>query len=358
MWKWLIPAAGLVSQTGVAVQVVRAADPVRGAEVYEGKCLPCHSLTPGQHIVGPSLDRIWNRKSGAIQGFTRYSEVMKKAGVVWNGATLDRFLKDAQAFLPGNTMAFPGIRDDRERPDLLSYLEALGSPGAPFKPPEDEGYLDQPVEIMDRKTNEVYTFDPRGGQLARISYTVSKAGAVRIRLVGRDDTSLVLRTLQNFSSSRYGPVYSVEWDGEDASGNVLDNKNVFVLFESNDRGGRGRADLHARHSPESCRDPELRIVAPGRGALLRGQASVVVAFPESPNGTAGASGDGYPGGSYEGRLYVDYALAAKVRFQKGKEYAFPLDTTKLTNGPHLVTVNMDDCNDHVGTAGIVVQVEQ
>jgi cytochrome c2 len=343
--------------TGVAFQTsgLPAADPNRGAEVYRGQCAPCHSLEPEQHLIGPSLADVWGRKGGIIEGFPRYSDVLRKADVVWNEETLDRFVKDPQDFLPGNLMPFRGIKDDRERADLIVYLKAVGATekSVRFKPPEDAGYLFHPLEIMDRNTYEAYTFDPHKDKPAKISYTVSKAGKVRIRLVRRADKALVLRTLQDWTRNRYGPVYSVEWDGKDASGNILDNKNAFVLFESMDPLGRGRAKIHLDHPKESCRDPELRIVSPRAGATIRGGTTIAVVFSESPRGTVGISAY-----DYEGRLYVDYSLVAKLRFRKGEEHRFALDTTQLANGPHVLTVNMDDLNDHIGTASTIVMVER
>jgi len=95
---------------------------------------------------------------------------------------------------------------------------------APFKPPEDQGYLANALAIMDRQTYEAYSVDPSAGTPARIGYSVSKAGSVRIRIVRSSDRSIVLRTLQDWTSSRYGLSYRVLWDGKDASGNTLDNK--------------------------------------------------------------------------------------------------------------------------------------
>ncbi len=48
---------------------------------------------------------------------------MKNSGIVWNDETLARYLRDPRAFLPGNHMAFPGIKDDKEMADLLAWLK-------------------------------------------------------------------------------------------------------------------------------------------------------------------------------------------------------------------------------------------
>lgn len=217
-----------------------------------------------------------------------------------------------------------------------------------FKPPEDAGYLAHPLAIMDRRTHEAYSFDPRTDRRARISYTVSKSGSVRIRLVLRENKALLLRTLQDWRPSRYGPEYVTEWDGRDASGRLLDNRRVFVLFEANDQKG---AKTHGGHAVEACRDPALKIVSPLDGSTVRGLTTVTVAFPGgSPTMPASSA--------YVGRLYVDDVPAAQQRFDArlpGRTFTF--DPTRLSPGRHVLIVNLDDLNDHIGTASASILVE-
>src|SRR5438445_11595536 len=80
-----------------------AGDPVRGAKVF-GACAACHSLETGQHMTGPSLAAIWNRKAGTVEGFARSSDALKKSEVIWNEKTLDVWLSNPAAFIPGNQM--------------------------------------------------------------------------------------------------------------------------------------------------------------------------------------------------------------------------------------------------------------
>src|SRR5881296_2173115 len=92
-------------------------NPSRGAAVF-GQCVACHSVEPGVHLTGPSLARVWGRHAGTVEGFTRYSEPLKHAAVVWDAATLDRWLEDPQTVVPRNLMTFPGLKDARQRADL------------------------------------------------------------------------------------------------------------------------------------------------------------------------------------------------------------------------------------------------
>ena len=60
-------------------------DPVRGATIFQA-CAAYHSTTPGEHMTGPSLAKIWQRKAGMVEGFARYSEAMKHVDLVWTDA--------------------------------------------------------------------------------------------------------------------------------------------------------------------------------------------------------------------------------------------------------------------------------
>jgi cytochrome c len=100
----------------------------RGERMYRA-CVACHSLEPNRHMTGPSLAEVWNRKSGSVSSFPRYSPALKSAGIIWNDDTLDEWIKDPQHFIPGNTMTFPGMKDARQRADLLAFLKDATQPG-------------------------------------------------------------------------------------------------------------------------------------------------------------------------------------------------------------------------------------
>lgn len=94
----------------------------KGAQLFR-HCAACHSLEPNRHLTGPSLANVWGRKAGTAPGFTRYSEALKKANLTWDTKTLDAFLTDPQAFIPGNQMPFPGIESSEARAGVIAYLK-------------------------------------------------------------------------------------------------------------------------------------------------------------------------------------------------------------------------------------------
>jgi cytochrome c len=100
-----------------------------GGEGMYRACAACHSLEPDRNMTGPSLAEVWNRKSGSLASFPRYSPALKSAAIIWNDDTLDEWIKDPQHFIPGNTMTFPGIKDARQRADLLAFLKDATQPG-------------------------------------------------------------------------------------------------------------------------------------------------------------------------------------------------------------------------------------
>lgn len=121
----LVTSAAMLAVIGYADSPARAAagDTKHGEQVFRA-CLACHALEPGRHLTGPSLSDLFGRKAGTVPGFLRYSDALKRSGVVWNEETLDAWLKDPEKFIPGNDMAFPGIKDDKLRRDLIAYLRA------------------------------------------------------------------------------------------------------------------------------------------------------------------------------------------------------------------------------------------
>lgn len=107
-----------------------AGDPGRGARAF-GQCMACHSVRAGEHMTGPSLAHIWNRKAGTVDGFMRYSEAMGKSNFNWNAGTLDKWLTDPEALLQGTTMTFPGLKNAQARQDVIAYLRAVAEGKAP-----------------------------------------------------------------------------------------------------------------------------------------------------------------------------------------------------------------------------------
>ncbi|HZE61109.1 MAG TPA: c-type cytochrome [Burkholderiales bacterium] len=109
---------------------IAAGDAKRGAQVFQA-CMACHSVAEGEHLTGPSLAHAWNHKAGTAPGFQRYSDALKRADVVWDEATLDKWLANPAAFVPGTSMTFPGFKQQKDRFDVAAYLRAVAENKAP-----------------------------------------------------------------------------------------------------------------------------------------------------------------------------------------------------------------------------------
>jgi cytochrome c len=98
-----------------------AGDTARGEARFQD-CAACHKLEAGVNNVGPSLHGIFTRKAGEIADF-RYSPAMKRSGIVWTPETLEKFISDPQAMVPGNRMPYAGMAGASDRTDLIAYLQ-------------------------------------------------------------------------------------------------------------------------------------------------------------------------------------------------------------------------------------------
>jgi cytochrome c len=151
--------ASLLASSGAA----GAGDASRGASLFQA-CAACHSTKPEVQMTGPSLAHVWGRKAGTLPGFSRYSEALKHANVVWNESTLDRWLTHPDAFISGTTMTFPGIRDSRARQDVIAYLQALSERNAP--PATDRGNMTMGMQSQRENLKKA----PPAGQVAALSH--------------------------------------------------------------------------------------------------------------------------------------------------------------------------------------------
>ncbi len=87
-------------------------------------CAACHSLESGRNLTGPSLAGIWGRKAASVESFKRYSDALTAADIVWDDKTLDQWLADPKALVPGTYMVFPGVKDPEARSDIIAFFKA------------------------------------------------------------------------------------------------------------------------------------------------------------------------------------------------------------------------------------------
>lgn len=103
-----------------AAPALAEGDAAAGEKVFN-QCKACHTVQAGQNRVGPSLFGVVGRKAGTAEGFA-YSPAMKGANLTWTPENLDKYLTDPKALVPGNKMAFPGLKKPEDRANVIAYL--------------------------------------------------------------------------------------------------------------------------------------------------------------------------------------------------------------------------------------------
>ena len=88
------------------------------------QCKVCHAVEPGKHGIGPSLAGIYGTRAADIPGF-EFSSAMEQSGLTWDEATLDKYLTDPRALVPGTKMSFAGLKDAAKRKEVIDYLKSL-----------------------------------------------------------------------------------------------------------------------------------------------------------------------------------------------------------------------------------------
>jgi cytochrome c len=116
----LLAAAHLSAAAPALADGTLIGDAAHGKALYQG-CQACHSVDDND--LGPRHRGVVGRRAGSIQDYT-YSAALKNSGLTWDEATLDRWLTNPSALVPGTRMFFK-IDDAQARADIIAYLKQL-----------------------------------------------------------------------------------------------------------------------------------------------------------------------------------------------------------------------------------------
>ena len=97
------------------------ADAARGKTLYESRCIGCHSVDDNR--VGPAHRGVVGRKAGSVKDYD-YSPALKTSKVVWDVASLQKWLTNPEALIPGQRMGY-SVDEAKDRVDLAEYLATL-----------------------------------------------------------------------------------------------------------------------------------------------------------------------------------------------------------------------------------------
>ena len=127
------PAAPTPEQIKASLATLPA--PYSAGDIENGKrkftqCAACHTAGEGgPNMTGPNLYGIFGRKAGTAANFS-YSDGLKAAGWTWDAAHIDTWITDPRAVIPGTRMSFAGLKDPKDRADVIAYLKvATSAPG-------------------------------------------------------------------------------------------------------------------------------------------------------------------------------------------------------------------------------------
>lgn len=108
-----------------ALSAQAAGDPVAGAKQF-GQCRVCHSsVANGPDGVGPNMVGAYGSKAATRRPKFKYSAALKASKLVWDDATLDRWITDPYAVVKGTTMHFVGIPRKPARANIIAYIKTL-----------------------------------------------------------------------------------------------------------------------------------------------------------------------------------------------------------------------------------------
>jgi len=118
--------------------LLASADAAAGQNVAK-KCQSCHNFAQGAgNKTGPELYDVVGRLEGSHEGFAYSAALLehKAAGDVWSYENLNAFLLAPKEYAPGTKMNFSGLKNDKERADIIAYMATLSASPVPFPPVE------------------------------------------------------------------------------------------------------------------------------------------------------------------------------------------------------------------------------
>jgi cytochrome c len=125
MMRFALAAASMMVFFSSAPLVPAFAQDAEAGKTVFNVCRACHQVGPtAKNGVGPILNGLFGRKAGAVEGYN-YSEANKNSGFTWDEATFTNYIKDPRAAMPGNKMAYAGLKDEKKIADLVAYLKTF-----------------------------------------------------------------------------------------------------------------------------------------------------------------------------------------------------------------------------------------
>lgn len=111
-----------------SIMTASAQSPEAGEKVFS-QCRACHQVgETAKNIVGPQLNGLFARKSGAVEGYA-FTEANKNANITWDDASFREYIADPKGKIPGTKMAYAGLKNPQQISDLTAYLKQFDASG-------------------------------------------------------------------------------------------------------------------------------------------------------------------------------------------------------------------------------------
>ena len=125
--------AAVVTDVQKAALLAEMPEPYRSADLAKGEalfamCRSCHTYaTGGGNMTGPNLWGMVGAKAAHTAGFN-YSDGLKSSGLVWDLATLDKWIENPRGLVDGTKMSYIGMKAPEDRVALIAWLKVNTSP--------------------------------------------------------------------------------------------------------------------------------------------------------------------------------------------------------------------------------------
>ena len=118
------PSDEVATTPSNGTEVASASEPTGpAAPAAFAQCAACHVVKKGApNGLGPNLYGVYGTKAGELAGYN-FSPAMKASGLVWDDATLDKYIASPRTVVSGTKMSFAGLGDPAKRAEIIAWLK-------------------------------------------------------------------------------------------------------------------------------------------------------------------------------------------------------------------------------------------
>src|SRR5579863_77557 len=139
------PSGGTAAPAEQPIAALLANANVKTGEQTAKECELCHNLGKGQgNKIGPNLYGVVGRPVASETSFS-YSAPLKAKGGNWTFEALNTWLTNPRADVPGTLMTFAGIASEKQRADVVAYLNSNSDTPVPLPKTEAQGKPATPI---------------------------------------------------------------------------------------------------------------------------------------------------------------------------------------------------------------------